>query len=624
MKRLAIPIRVKLLLAVLSLVMLVVTLITVSMANLFHEDKTTYIRDLTSIMAVQMSREANVMVQGYTENLSIFANTLFDTELGASQKQNLIQNLFSSFGEFVAVSVVREGAEPVMVYDAATLQQATLTAQDLLTQQADYPPPFERLANGDVHVSNATFNSALPIMSITMARQASVVHDMNERAGSDAGETNERVALVGFVKLERLMELASRSASFEAWLTDSDGRFVAHSDASKVLARVEREEFGDAATLGTYEHALSTTLDFQRDGEQYIGGFARTHVGGMNAGIEIPRSAAYLTARKLLANLVVIALILFSGATLLSLLMAAGLTRPLDRLTQAAREIGKGDFDVKLKTGSGDELGILADSFNQMTHELKDRDKDLERVNLALVQSEKMAAFGQLGAGIAHEVKNPLAGILGYSQLALRKLADDSPLRKHLEIIEKETRRCTEIITNLLKFARQEKAEQKKININDVVKDALNIVDHQLSINQVAIEKLLAAELPLVYANANQLQQVLMNFAVNAQQAMDGEPGSLTVSTSVIDREHIEIRVSDTGPGMPADVCDKIFEPFFTTKPAGEGTGLGLSVSYGIIRDHGGEVVVESEVGQGTSFIVTLPVALDTTTESERETAAIV
>ncbi len=612
MKRLAVPIRVKLLFAVLVLVMLVVTLITVAMANLFHDDKTTYIRDLTSIMAVQVSRETNVLVQSYTENLSIFANTLFDNELGASQKQNLIQSLFSSFSEFVAVSVVREGSEPVMVYDAASLQAAAVSADDLLAIQADRPPPFDRLSGGKVYVSNATFSDTLPIMSI------SVAHDY---AGP---EGQARVALTGFVRLDRLMELAERSNSFQTWITDSDGRYLAHSDRPLVLARQRRAPVGDVATLGTHTHALSTTLDFERDGEQFIGGFARTRVGDMNAGIEIPRSAAYLTARRLLGGLLVIALLLFAGATLVSMLLATGLTRPLDRLTRAARDIGKGDFDVNVKGGGRDELGILADSFNQMTHELKGRDQELQRAHQALVQSEKMAAFGQLGAGIAHEVKNPLAGILGYAQLALRKIPEDSPLRKHLQIIEKETRRCTEIISSLLKFARQEKADLKKTDINAVVNDALDIVDHQLSINKVSIERMLTPELPRVYANANQLQQVLMNFAVNAQQAMDGESGSFSVATRMAGDDHIEIVVSDTGPGMPAEVRDKIFEPFFTTKPAGQGTGLGLSVSYGIVRDHGGEITVESEPGQGTTFTLTLPVAAVAAAAGSPEEPAVV
>ncbi|MBT8136321.1 MAG: HAMP domain-containing protein [Gammaproteobacteria bacterium] len=617
MNRRGTPIRVKLLFAVLAIVMLVVALITASMANLFHEDKTTYIRDLTSIMAVQMSRETNVMVQSYTENLSIFANTLFDTELGASQKQNLIQSLFGSFSEFVAVSVIRENADPVMVYDAATLQQASIATQVMLNLQAENPPPYDQLAAGEVYVRNVTFNNALPMMSIAIA------YDVSGQSTDTSEATPPRTAIVGFVRLDRLMELAGRSDAFETWITDSDGHFVAHSDKARVLRNLKREAVGDPVELGTYEHALSTTLDFERDGEQYIGGFAHARFGGMNAGIEIPRSAAYLTARNLLGSLVVIALVLFGAATLVTLFMAQALTRPLESLTQAAQDIGKGDFDVNVNAGTRDELGLLAESFNQMTGELKDRDHELERANNALVQSEKMAAFGQLGAGIAHEVKNPLAGILGYAQLALRKVDEASPLRKHLEVIEKETRRCTEIISNLLKFARQEKAEQKRIDINSVVEDSLDIVDHQLKINQVSIQKNLTPDLPRVYANANQLQQVLMNFAVNAQQAMAGTPGSFSIATRLLDDKRIEMRVADTGPGMPAEIRDKIFEPFFTTKPAGQGTGLGLSVSYGIIRDHGGDIVVESEPGKGTTFVITLPVAMATLAEPAEQKAVV-
>lgn len=586
MRRLTFPIRVKLLVAVLTIVMLVVTLITVSMANLFHEDKTTYIRDLTSIMAVQVSRETNVIVQSYADNLSMFANVLFDAELAADQKQNLIQGLYSSFNEFVAVSVARVDEDPVMVYDVGTLEEASITVRQMLDFQTTNPPPFESLQKREVFVRNATFNQAMPMMSITMLHEP--------------GTNNAQTAVVGFIRLDRLMELAGRSATFETWISDSEGFYLAHTDSGLVLNRTSRDGSADNVVLGSHEATLSTTLDYERDGQQFIGGFARTQIGSINTGIEIPRAAAYLTARELLSRLVVIALVLFSGATLVSLLMAYRLTRPLVRLTQAVRVIGTGDFDVHVEAESKDELGILADSFNQMTHELQERDNELKDAHQALVQSEKMAAFGQLGAGIAHEVKNPLAGILGYAQLALRKLAEDNPLRNHLSIIEKETKRCTEIITNLLKFARQEKAEQEQISVNTVVGDALDIVDHQLSINQVSIEKMLDPDIPQILGNANQLQQVLMNFAVNAQQAMQGTPGSLTVSTHVADGNTIEIRVSDTGPGMPAEVREKIFEPFFTTKPAGEGTGLGLSVSYGIIRDHGGDIVVESEIGQGT------------------------
>ena len=269
--------------------------------------------------------------------------------------------------------------------------------------------------------------------------------------------------------------------------------------------------------------------------------------------------------------------------------------------------MGKGEFDVSVTTSSGDEIGALSQSFNQMTDELRERDIKLKGANAALVQSEKLAAFGQLGAGIAHEVKNPLAGILGYAQLTLRKLDDDSPFRKNLDIIESETRRCTDIISNLLQFARQETAKMAETEINSVVESALQIVDHQLGVNNVKISKELANDLPPCDANANQLQQVIMNFAINAQQAMGSDGGTLTVRTHTGAADEVIIEVEDNGPGIPDEIKAKIFEPFFTTKPAGQGTGLGLSVTYGIIKDHGGEIRIEDVEGGGTRFVVSLP-----------------
>ena len=220
----------------------------------------------------------------------------------------------------------------------------------------------------------------------------------------------------------------------------------------------------------------------------------------------------------------------------------------------------------------------------------------------------KRQAFGQLGAGIAHEVKNPLAGILGYAQLTLRKLDEDSPFRKNLDVIEKETRRCTEIIGNLLKFARQEATETKITDMNEVVDAALTIVDHQLSINNVKITRELDLKLPEIHASANQLQQVIMNFAINAQQAMGEDGGNLIVRTHTNNDGAVVVEVEDDGPGIPKDIRANIFDPFFTTKPAGQGTGLGLSVTYGIVRDHGGDIRIEDPPGGGTRFVVTLPV----------------
>jgi signal transduction histidine kinase len=276
-------------------------------------------------------------------------------------------------------------------------------------------------------------------------------------------------------------------------------------------------------------------------------------------------------------------------------------------LSSAVRKIGKGDFDVNVTINSSDEIGELSDSFNGMASELKERESSLKSAQQALVQSAKMAAVGTLTAGLAHEVKNPLSAVLGYAQLSMRKLDQPEALKKNLGIIENETRRCNEIISNLMQFSRQEKGELSRISVNEVVKKSIEIVDHQLSLKNVRIESDLAENIAPISGNANQLQQVLMNLMINAQHAIGDEGGTVYLKT-LSHGGSVIITVSDTGPGIDDDVVEKIFEPFFTTKPAGQGTGLGLSVTYGIIQDHGGDISVTRANSGGAKFVITLPV----------------
>jgi signal transduction histidine kinase len=342
------------------------------------------------------------------------------------------------------------------------------------------------------------------------------------------------------------------------------------------------------------------------DGQRVIGGYANVDFADLVATAEIPRSAANLASRKLLSRMILVAVVLVGLAVVMGFFWAHRIARPVENLALATRMIGKGQFDVHVAPETNDEIGSLAGSFNQMTAELQHRDKALQDAQAKLVQSEKMAAFGQIGAGIAHEVKNPLAGILASAQISKMEVDPDTQVYKDLGLIEKETKRCKTIIDNLLKFARQEKAIKTTVRVNAVIEDAIAIVNHQLELNKVTLEMQLEPDLPPVHGNPNQLQQVFMNLMINAQQAMEGKSGSLTVSSRRA-ADNIEIVFVDTGPGISEEARQKLFEPFFTTKSAGKGTGLGLSVSFGLIEDHGGEVTVESEVGQGATFIVSLP-----------------
>ncbi len=591
------PIRLKILVTLLSVITVVVSLIIMTMANLFNTDKTTYIRDLTSVIALHVAEETDSLLRSYHERLGAFAAPVHDSQLSAKRKAEMIETLFNNFQDFVAVSVREEKGEPVVIYDAKTLKSAALTIKDLnqiLSGQALTPALIQSVP---IYTANATVTPELPMLLV---------------ATTIAAPNGGKPAIIaGLVRLDALLRLATRPSAFQVFIVDSEGALLVDSDRERIATRTVADWIPELGRLGGQQHLLGTTIEYEYQGKPTIGGFAPVESSGLLVGVQIPKAAAYVTARALLNNLVLLSLGLLVATALISIFLAHRLTRPLERLTEAARQVGKGDFNISVASSSKDEIGMLSGSFNQMATELRKRLDDLRRAQAALVQSEKMSAFGQLSAGIAHEVKNPLAGILGHAQLCLRKLKKGDALFDYLTIIEHETKRCTDIIANLMKFARQEKLEHEPLDLNEVVRQAMAIVDHQLTINNVKIELKLAMKLPPIHGNANQLQQVLMNFAINAQQAFDGNPGIVRITTEQRDDDKVLLVFADNGPGIPADIRAKVFEPFFTTKAAGKGTGLGLSVTYGIIKDHHGEIKLESELGVGTAFIMSFPAIVD-------------
>jgi len=246
---------------------------------------------------------------------------------------------------------------------------------------------------------------------------------------------------------------------------------------------------------------------------------------------------------------------------------------------------------VLIYDGSGQEIasvGIFTDLRPRLNME-----KKLQETHLQLVSSEKMASLGKLAAGIAHEINNPLGGILIYSSLMMEDLSEEDPRRGDLMRIVQEAGRCKEIVKSLLEFARQTEPKMEPTDINRAINDGLFFLVNQALFHNIHIAKKLDSFLPFVRGNATQLKQVFMNIIVNAAEAMHGS-GTLTISTSP--------------EGIPEENLTRIFDPFFTTKEVGKGTGLGLATSYGIIEDHGGKITVKSKVGEGTTFTIELPV----------------
>ncbi len=233
-------------------------------------------------------------------------------------------------------------------------------------------------------------------------------------------------------------------------------------------------------------------------------------------------------------------------------------------------------------------------------------EKKLRETQFQLLQSEKMASLGKLAAGVAHGINNPLAGISMYAGILFEEMAEDDPRRRDVERIIEEANRCKMIVKDLLEFSRQTNDTMTPIDLNQTIRQGLSLLENHALFHNIHIVKELDPSLPQIMGNQNHLNQVLTNMVINAAEAMDGR-GTLTIETSH-SKGVVWIKIGDTGCGISKENLSRIFEPFFTTKEVGKGTGLGLSTSYGIIKNHGGEIGVESEVGKGTTFIIRLPV----------------
>jgi len=231
---------------------------------------------------------------------------------------------------------------------------------------------------------------------------------------------------------------------------------------------------------------------------------------------------------------------------------------------------------------------------------------ELKAAQLQLLQAEKLSTIGQVISGVAHELANPLSGVLGYSQLVLARHGNH-PAAREVERIHESALRCQKIVKNLLSFARAHKPERRYLGINGILEKTLDLKHYQLQVNNVTVVREMDPHLPMTMLDFHQMEQVFLNLINNAQAAMSGRPGRLVVRT-FLEGERIQVEIEDNGDGIDESVLSRIFDPFFTTKPPGEGTGLGLSVSYGIVKEHGGSIRAQSRKGEGTKFVIELPV----------------
>jgi len=312
-----------------------------------------------------------------------------------------------------------------------------------------------------------------------------------------------------------------------------------------------------------------------------------------------------------LVAIIVAGMILAVG---LGYILANKIMSPVHRLIEASQQVSEGNLTPEIGPISKDEIGVLQNTFKDMVISLEQRDKrrKAESEN-RLLQSEKQASVGRLAAGVAHEINNPLTGVLTYTHMLLRRkdLADD--IRSDLTTIVESTERVRKIVKGLLDFSRQTRLDREPSDVNTLVRSTVAIMENQALMKGVGLRFDPGENLPMVTLDRNQMQSVLLNMIINALDAT--EPGDTIniytatgVSASESGQKGVEITITDNGCGIPAENLDKLFDPFFTTKDVGQGTGLGLAVSFGIVQRHGGTIRVQSEVGKGTRFFIWLPV----------------
>ena len=321
----------------------------------------------------------------------------------------------------------------------------------------------------------------------------------------------------------------------------------------------------------------------------------------------------------------------FAGMAVLSVVLlltilffiTSSIIHPLKKMVFATNQIAQGDLNQKVKIDFQDEIGQLAQSFNQMTENLKkaneklmqwgktlekrveERTKELREMQDSLIQSEKMASLGKMSAGVAHEINNPLTSILINTHLMLEKTEKNHLFQEYLSLIADETIRCTNIVKGLLEFSRQNPPRKVFTDINEIIKRTLQLLEHQAAFQNIRVIKKLDESLPQIKVDKDKIKQVFWNLMINAAEAMP-HGGTLTLFSQLSgDKKYVEVVFTDTGAGIPQEYLNKLFDPFFTTK--GGGTGLGLAVSYGIIEQHQGKIEVKSEPGKGSVFTISLP-----------------
>jgi len=382
-------------------------------------------------------------------------------------------------------------------------------------------------------------------------------------------------------------------------IQDDGSRAVGTRMSSDVFQRVLVEGSAWSAPAFVVHDWYITAYEPIRDPRQRV-------IGALYVGL---LRAPFLHRQNVVTAVILLAaLVATVGCLLLVVFITALVLRPIDRVVAMAHRVIAGDLSARTGIRPPGEMGFLCEAIDRMAAAVAEREAQLKAfTRQQMGKSEKLASIGRLAAGVAHEINNPLTGVLTFAHLLRDKPKMDDEDKQDLDLIIHETTRAAEIVRNLLDFARERAAIKERLSINDVVLRVVRLIRNQKGFDRIRINDLLTTDLPEVDGNMNQLQQVLLNLSLNACEAMP-KGGTITIKTFFQD-DHVFVEVIDTGCGIKREHLDQLFEPFFTTKPVGKGTGLGLAVSFGIIEQHRGTLEVQTEEGKGSTFRIKLPQA---------------
>lgn len=556
-------------------------------------DKEASVYDVNALVAGTVAEQIGRTVQGIADKLRYFGQE-YETTPGEAERR--ARSLFTADEAVLSLEVFRRvegGFERSFLFvDQQRLAALNLTADDLTEARKRAPAPLDAVQQAGVVLQNASLAPDLALMRLAVAT------------------ADGRAVVIADLRPEWLLATVATSQVYRVFLVDQLGQVLAHPDASRVI------NHEDLSRLPVVKNALGGKVsrgadEYTADGQDRLAAWARVEQGGAVV-VEVPRDEVFKATRELSRRSLLFAIGVVGIALALSVAMGRRVTRPLLKLQKQMAVVSRGEYGVKVDVDGPAEIQDVGTAFNNMSQELVRRADEIERTHGQLVQSEKLSAVGELAASVAHEVKNPMVGIVGFSQLGLES-EDTTEMHEYFKLIEQDAFRANKILQNLLEFSRPPEMELELLAVNDVVNGSLQLCRHQLLMQGVKVDTEFADGLPAIKGNSNQLRQVLLNLMLNAGQAMESSPKKeIHVTTAPGENGSVEIRVADTGPGIPEEVKGQLFKPFFTTKRRGKGTGLGLSVSRSIIEGHRGNIRVDSAPGQGATFVIRIPKATPT------------